>query len=89
MHKGTSSKIRVGANHNSEAQTGWAIRSDFIEKRCPERRPYLRHPTSVGQLEVIFLPPKAENVLRERRQRELGAHSKPGGPAGCGGCVRV
>lgn len=66
----------------------------FIEKRCPERRPYLRHPTSVGQLEVTP-PPHGEKSFSERRRHEcaLLVHSKPGGPVGCGdifhGCVGV
>jgi hypothetical protein len=66
MHRGASSKIRVGANHSSEAQAGLVIRSDFIEKRCPERRLYLRRPNSVGQAAATPThPPKAEIVLLE------------------------
>lgn len=48
MHKGASSKIRVGANHSSEAQAGLIICSDFYKEKVSRGKPYLRHPNSVG-----------------------------------------
>lgn len=84
MHKGAPTKIPLGTNHSPEAQAGSAIRSNFIEKRGPERRPYLRHPTGAGQPEVISTP-EAEIIFLVQATWVRGAllaHSKTDGPVG-------
>lgn len=61
MHKGTSSKIRVGTNHSLVAQTGWVIRSDFYREKVSREETIPKAPNQCWTTRGHFPPPKGRN----------------------------